>query len=79
MNKKMRKVDLAAQLREAFEASGLSRFELARRADVSYSVVHRFIAGERDLTLSTASRLCQVLGIEFRASRPDTGGQRKGR
>lgn len=66
MSKNSRTTDLAAELRAVFADSGLSRFELARRSDVSYSVVHRFIAGERDITLGTASRLCDVLGVELR-------------
>lgn len=65
MSAKRNKVDLAEQLRATFEQSGMSKFELARRSGVSYSGVHRFISGERDITLDTASRLAEVLGVEF--------------
>lgn len=64
-----RKTDLAKALRTAFNASGMSRFELSRRCGVSYSVIHRFIAEERDLTLRTASRLSNVLGLELKPKR----------
>lgn len=62
-------VDLAAQLRATFEASGLSRFELARRAGLAYAVVHRFCGGERDVTMGTASKMANVLGVELRPVR----------
>lgn len=74
MSKKQAQVDLPQQLREAFEASGLSRFELARQAGVSYAIVHRFIAGQRDVKLETASKLCAVLGLELRPVRRRRSG-----
>jgi plasmid maintenance system antidote protein VapI len=57
---------LGERIRATFMESGMSRFELSQRADVSYAVVHRFIAGDRDLTLRTASRLAEALGLELR-------------
>ena len=65
------KTDLAKGLRAAFKASGMSRFELAKRSGVSYSVIHRFFGGGRDLTLRTASRIADVLGMELRPKRKD--------
>ena len=56
---------LRAAILAAFEKSGLSRFEWARRADVDYSAVHGFAAGTRDMTLRSASRLCGVLGLRL--------------
>ena len=67
MSKKARQGDLGGQLRAAFAESGLSRFELARRAGISYAIVHRFVGGDRDITLGTASKLCAVLGLELRS------------
>jgi len=61
--------ELRAAILTAFEASGLSRFEWARRADVDYSAVHGFAAGKRDMTLRSASRLCDVLGLELQPKR----------
>ncbi len=63
----MKQIDLGQQLRAAFAESGLSRFELARRAGISYAIVHRFIGGDRNITLGTASKLCQVLGLDLRS------------
>ncbi len=67
MSKKTTKTDLGKQLREAFAESGLSRFELARRAGISYAIVHRFMGGDRTITLDTASKLANVLGVELRS------------
>jgi transcriptional regulator with XRE-family HTH domain len=61
--------DLATQIREAFAKSGMNRLELSRRSGVAYSAVHRFIAGDRDATLATATRWCEVLGLELRPVR----------
>jgi plasmid maintenance system antidote protein VapI len=66
MKRKPRPIDLGEQLREAFRKSGLTRFALAKQSGVPYSGIHRFVAGDRDISLSTASRLCDVLGVEFR-------------
>ena len=67
MSKK--KTDLARELRAAFKVSGMSRFALSKRSGVSYSVIHRFIGEERDLTLGTASKLATVLGLELHPKR----------
>ncbi len=66
MSKRKLQVDLGDQLRAAFVESGMSRFELAKRSGVPYSGIHRFIGGDRDLTLATASKLADVLGLELR-------------
>lgn len=59
------KTDLAKEFRAAFESSDMNRLELSRRSGLAYSVIHRFIAGERDLTLRTASKLANVLGLRL--------------
>lgn len=69
MSKRSTTADLADQLRSAFKKSGMSRFELARRAGISYSIIHRFVAADRDVTLRTASRLADVLDLELRPKR----------
>ena len=68
MSKKRPSTDLGGQLRAAFAESGLSRFELARRAGVSYAIVHRFMGGDRTITLDTATKLADVLGLELHAA-----------
>ena len=73
--KRTRQADLGAQLRATFRDSGMSRFAVARQAGVSYAIVHRFFGGDRDITLTTASRLAGVLGLELR---PIGDSRRKG-
>ena len=59
------RVDLAAQLRTAIGRSGLTRNQVAKQADISYSIVHGFCAGGQDITLKTASRIAAVVGVEL--------------
>ena len=60
---------LGQQLRAACVESGMTRFALAKRAGVSYAIVHRFAAAERDITLGTASKLADVLGLELKPTK----------
>lgn len=68
--------EMAKRIRAAFRASGLSMKRLSVQSGVYYSAVHGFIMGTRDPSLSTAARLCKVLGLELRPARR---GKRKGR
>lgn len=79
MKRKRRPIDLAEQLRKAFARSRMTRYELGKRAGVPYATIHRFVAGERDIRLTTASRLADVLGVEFRPTRTSPAPRRKGR
>ncbi len=54
------------QLRQAIEASGLTRYELWKKSGVSQASLSRFLHGERDLRLGPAAALCEVLGLELR-------------
>jgi transcriptional regulator with XRE-family HTH domain len=56
---------IAARLRHAIQASGLSLSHLGRQVGVDHSRLSRFLRGERDLTLDAVDRLCQVLGLAF--------------
>ena len=44
-------------------------YELAKRTEIPYSTIHRFMAGERDITLSTVEKMCDVLMLELRRVR----------
>ena len=70
---KKRRADLGKQLRELIERSGLTRAQIAKRADVSYSVVHSFAAGKTDIQLRTASKLIDVIGAELGLRRAQKG------
>lgn len=60
---------LSEQLRELIAAAGLSAYELARDAGVDRSVLSRFLADKRTITLETADRLAAVLKLRLIAGR----------
>jgi transcriptional regulator with XRE-family HTH domain len=56
---------VAASLRQAITASGLSLNQLGQQAGIHHSQLSRFMREERDLNLSAVDRLCQVLGLRL--------------
>jgi plasmid maintenance system antidote protein VapI len=56
---------LSDQLRELIAEAGPSVYELARDAGVDRSVLSRFLAGERTITLETADRLAKLLKLRL--------------
>ena len=62
--------ELARIIRTAIERDGRSLYRIAQEADVSYQALHPFVRGQReDIVLSTADRLCKVLGLALRPVR----------
>lgn len=61
--------NLVDDLRAAIESSELSRYEIAKRAGVSESVLSLFMAGKRSMTLDTAAKLTNVLDLTLTHSR----------
>ncbi len=61
-------------IRATFRKSGLSVNELSHRSGVPYASVHGLIAGTRDPALSTADKICKVLGLKLS---PVRRGKRK--
>jgi len=57
---------VSESLRRAISQSGLTPYEIARRAGTSPQVITRFLRGERGLSLVVIDRLCVVLGLELR-------------
>lgn len=64
-----RKTDLAADIRRAIRASGMTPYRIATDADVDRAIMTRFVNGDRGLNLTTASKLCELLGLELRSVR----------
>lgn len=58
------------QLKEAIQSSGRTHRDIAKAADVGPDQLSRFMAGKRDLTLATASRVCDALGLELAPKKP---------
>ena len=71
MPRKPRPID--AELRKQIEKSGVTVYALAALADVTPQQVGRFVRDERDLTLATAAKLAQALGLDRVPVRTGTG------
>lgn len=70
--RRRRRADLNEQLRKAIKASGLTPYRIATDAGVDRAVMTRFVNGDRGLTLDTASRITEYLGLELRPLRKGT-------
>ena len=64
-----RQTYLDKQIREAIKDSGLTIYRLAKDSGVSQPVLCRFVNGKRGITLATASKLVEVLGLELVAKK----------
>lgn len=58
---------LSKALRSAIVKSSKSANAIAKESAMTTSTVTRFLSGERDLGLSSAAKLADVLGLELRA------------
>jgi transcriptional regulator with XRE-family HTH domain len=67
------KTKLSAQLRNAIENCGKSRYRVCKDVGISQTLMSRFMGGERGLSLDVVERLCESLNLELRESK------RKGR
>ena len=65
----MKKVDLGEQLRREIKKRGLSTYGVAKESGVDRAAVVRFVNGDRDITLGTASKISSILGLELRPIR----------
>lgn len=63
MAKKMTAVET---LRRAIRDSGLTHYRIGKDAGVKPDKVALFVAGKRDLRLSTAARIIDALGLELK-------------
>ena len=65
MSKSRKKGTMAEIIKKAIEDSGKSIAEIARGTGVAQPVIHRFVHGERGLTLLTAEKLIEYLGLQL--------------
>ncbi len=56
---------LEKQIRMAIKKSGYSIYKLAKESGVSQPVLCRFMNGKRGITLATASKLADTLGLKL--------------
>ena len=66
---------LQGDLRKAVRDSGLTTYAIGKGAGIPLPVLYRFVSGERDLTLETASKLADYFQMRLtRPRRPKKGG-----
>ena len=58
--------DIATVLRRAIKDDERSYYRLAKDSGVDHTVLIRFVAGERDVVLGTAGRICNALGLKLK-------------
>ncbi len=58
--------DMADILRHAIERDERSYYQLAKDCGVNHSILIRFVAGERDIVLGTASKISKALGLSLK-------------
>jgi transcriptional regulator with XRE-family HTH domain len=56
---------LAEDMRRAIEESGITMYKLSQDSGVDRSQLSRFMRNERDLSLTVADKLCEVLGMKL--------------
>lgn len=61
--------EVTKALQQAIRDSDMSLNEIARRAGIDPGQVCRFVNGQRGMTLATAARVADVLGLELRLTR----------
>lgn len=59
----MRRRTFSDELRHAIERSGLSRYELCKRIDLSQSALSRFMSGEQGISLEVVDRVAAALDL----------------
>jgi UDP-N-acetylglucosamine 1-carboxyvinyltransferase len=53
-----------AQIRDAIEASGVTRYALAEQTGLSESILSRFMSGKQNMSLATVDKIAEALGLE---------------
>lgn len=62
----MKPKSLSEAIRDAIAASTLSRYAIAKQSGVPESVLSRFMARERSISLETAEKLTSLFGLTLR-------------
>ena len=63
MNK--RRVKLSDQFRRAVDASGMTRYRIAKELGIAESTMSRFMSGDRGLSLEYLDRLAELLDLKL--------------
>jgi transcriptional regulator with XRE-family HTH domain len=66
---------MTTALKRAIQRDGRTLAEIGRASDTDKSILSRFMRSERDMTLGTADRVCDALGVECLLTRQRSKGQ----
>lgn len=66
MGMKRKNKGIEYQLREAIKKSGMSRNQLSIKSGVDPAQLCYFVQGKRTLTLKSAEKIAEVLGLELK-------------
>jgi plasmid maintenance system antidote protein VapI len=67
--------NIEEQLRQAIADGGMSRYRLAQLTGVAEAVLSNFMNRKRSITLTTAAKLAEALGLELGATDKDKKGR----
>jgi predicted transcriptional regulator len=67
--KRTKPTTITDQLKAAIADAGLSTYALAKETGIAQPILHRFIAGDRDLKLATVDRLASYLKLQLKRGR----------
>lgn len=56
------------QIREAVDASGLSRYRICREIEIAEATMSRFMSGKGGLSMASLDRLGRLLGLTIAAT-----------
>lgn len=65
MYRELLEMGLAEDLREAIRESGLTHYSIGKMAGVAPAVIDRFVSGERDIRMETASKIAEALRLRL--------------
>lgn len=65
-----RKSDIESQLRKAIIESPMSRYKIAGKSKVGEAQLSLFVNHKRTLTLASAAKVADVLGLELMPKEP---------
>ena len=74
-----RRVKLSDQIRQAVDASGLSRYRVCKELGIAESTMSRFMSGQGGLSMEYLDALADLLGLNIAAGevrRPRKGGKK---
>ena len=60
-----RRAKLSDEVRAAVDASGLSRYRIAKELEISESTMSRFMSGRAGLSMEYLDRLAELLGLHI--------------